>query len=239
MKLLKQVLFPTSKQCVLCNRKYIDNMLSLKKLPMICHICDDRIPYIRLPICTCCGREMEADASPLCSDCLKRSITYFVCNRSAVRFNDVMREWIHTYKFHGREHLVIGLVELLYTTYNQYYQSQNIDAITFIPLHEDRLFERRFNQAEQLAVGLSKKTALPVISTLTRIRYTEKQSHQSRNERLHSIAGAFQYIESTSTKNSILLVDDIYTTGSTLNEAAKTLQQNGWEKIYTCTIARA
>lgn len=238
-KLLKQLLSPSSQSCVLCNKMYGENILSSKKLPMLCPTCFQRIPFIRTPICFCCGREMDTVTSSYCLDCTNRETTYFEYNRSAVRFTELMREWVHTYKFHGRERLVEGLVELLYQTYLQHFKKLNIEAITFIPLHEERLFERRFNQTEQLAVGLSKKLALPVLSTLTRVRHTEKQSHQSRKERLHSIVGAFQYNESVRAGEVILLIDDIYTTGSTVNEAAKILRQHGWQTVYACTIARA
>lgn len=206
---------------------------------MLCISCKQQIHHIQQPFCQCCGRELAGTSSERCGDCSSRKRTYFISNRSAVRYTPIMRDWIYTYKFHGREHLVDGLIELLVNTYNEHYRNLQMDALTFIPLHQDRLFERRFNQAEQLAEGLAKRERIPILSTLVRTRDTLKQSHQNRSERLLSILGAFQAIEEIPAGKSILLIDDIYTTGSTINEAAMILQRHGWQHIYACTVARA
>lgn len=239
IKGLINLLFPQVKACMLCNRSYQEQPLQSRRLRMLCPACNQHISYIKEPICSCCGRELSSVDSKLCGDCSKRRHTYFIANRSAVRYSPIMRDWIYTYKFHGREHLVVGLVDLLVHTYNTHYRHLPFEAITYIPLHRDRLYERRFNQAEQLAEGIAKKIGLPLQPTLIRTRDTLKQSHMTRSERLSSLHGAFQAIEGVSSGKTILLVDDIYTTGSTLNEAAMMLKRHGWEQVYTITVARA
>ncbi len=238
-QILKSLFVAPSTTCMLCNKQYSDKPFQTNQLHMLCASCNLQLHYIKQSFCRCCGREVDRMHVERCRDCSSRQCTYFISNRSAVRYTPIMRDWIYTYKFHGREHLVIGLIELLEKTYREHYRDLAIDAITFIPLHKDRLYERRFNQAEQLAEGLARKVGLPLISTLIRTRDTLKQSHQNRNERLLSILGAFQGIENTPAGRSILLIDDIYTTGSTINEAAMVLHKQGWQQIYACTVARA
>lgn len=233
-----EFLFPRTLDCMLCGRRYGEQPFKRLLADQLCPKCFGQFSFIEAPVCSICGRP-TSEGIERCDDCSRRRFTFFVCNRSAVRYNEVMRKLITTYKYHRREHLVDGLVQLVHMVYQQHFQSIPIDAITYIPLYEDRLFERRFNQAEQLAVGLSQLTGIPVCTALFRIRDTHKQSHRSRTERLRSLQGAFTYNTEVMAENTILLIDDIYTTGSTINEAARILVQNGWKSVYSCTVARA
>lgn len=233
-----EIFFPRSRVCMLCGRNYGERPFRALLAKHLCAKCLGQLLFIHAPYCDICGRP-TAKGIERCQDCLRRRETFFVCNRSAVQYNEIMRQWISNYKYQGREGLVEGLIELLYMVYQQQFQHITFDALTFVPLYEERLYERRFNQAEQLAVGLSRLSGIPVISTLRRIRDTHKQSRRSRQERLKSLIGAFAYQADDRMGNTILLIDDIYTTGSTINEAARVLKQNGWKAVYACTVARA
>lgn len=234
---VKKLFFAETAQCLLCNRPYGMDSSFNSLLAGICLSCKGKIRMMDEPLCPICGREMERQA--ICHDCERRAHTYFQSNRSAVSYTPIMKEWINAYKYRGREQLSAGLIDLLHQAYLKYYTGIKIDVITFVPLHAERLYERKFNQAEQLARGLSKRIGIPVAAVLQRRLDTMKQSRRGRKERLTSLIDAFQYAGKIPVSRSILLIDDIYTTGSTANECAKVLSKNGWDKIYILTVARA
>ncbi|RKD22099.1 hypothetical protein BEP19_13600 [Ammoniphilus oxalaticus] len=231
MKNLLELLFPTPPSCVLCERKAVQRGF--------CKLCWESLELIDdQQRCERCGRAWSEKGT--CSDCRRRSDTYFVCNRSAVQYNDKMKEMISLYKFRGLELLAASLALFLEQAYRTHYTELHFDAITFVPLHEKRLQERGFNQAEQLARILGKRVNIPVYSLLTRIRYTEKQSKKGRQARLEVLGESFAALPippSSPSIKRVLLVDDIYTTGSTLNQCAKILADQGL-LVYTLTIAR-
>ncbi|RXT04488.1 ComF family protein [Ammoniphilus sp. CFH 90114] len=226
MRLLN-LLYPVSKRCAFCERRAVSHL--------ICRLCDKDIHRIGGLICSCCGKSVETEGD--CEDCQQRPETFFLSNRSAVQYNDKVKEIIGLYKYRGRESLSSVLGEWLVEAYRSYYSSTSFQAITFVPIHEWRLQERGFNQAQQLAVYLSLHTKIPLVSLLSRTRSTEKQSKQHRAQRLQALQGAFQLRNTVSAGSKVLLVDDIYTTGSTVNECARILAKEG-AKVYALTVAR-
>lgn len=225
MKIIMNLLFPQPLSCTLCERRAIEGLL--------CRLCHKDIEVIAGEVCPTCGRPHEG----LCEDCARRRDTFFEMNRSAVRYNEKMKDVISLYKFRGQETLAPLLAELLFHAYSAYFASQSFRAITYVPLHGQRLRERGFNQAQQLAFLLSLKTKLPVISLLERNRLTEKQSKQHRSERLHRLEYAFSLRPDPPSLENILLIDDVYTTGSTINECARVLAEKGM-RVYSLTVAR-
>lgn len=178
----------------------------------------------------------------ICEDCNKHHNEYIGQNRSAVLYNSFIREKIALYKYRGKESLSEVFSYLLITSYDTYYLNEEIDIITYIPLHHNRLLERGFNQSEQLAQKLGEYAGLPVLDTLIRTKASEKQSKKSRNERLREIEGSFKLKESTIPlieNKKILIIDDIYTTGSTLSEAAKEIDKSRPKDVFSLTFARA
>jgi ComF family protein len=119
--------------------------------------------------------------------------------------------------------------------------SSRADLIIPVPLHVKRLRERGFNQAVLLGEILAKQWRLPLSrNNLCRIRWTEPQISLSAGERRDNVRGAFAVREATSVRNRrIILVDDVYTTGSTVAECARTLKKGGAEAVFVATVARA
>lgn len=193
------------------------------------------IRFIEGPLCIRCGRSLEVQAT--CADCYRRADTYFFSNRSGVHYNEKMKSIISLYKYRGHEVLHRALTELLVRAYFKHYSEINFDCVTFVPLHPKRLQERGFNQAQQLAISFGLRMKLPVRSLLVRRRDTEKQSKKDKLNRLRTLANVFEYLPSTIPLRKVLLIDDIYTTGTTINECAKALAKNG-EKVYSLTVAR-
>lgn len=231
----------------------------------ICHACIDKVPWIGPPICEDCGRAMEAGTgSPSvghaptpphvgeqrCGDCLRRGHSSFVYNRSAVTYDDPMVTWLHSYKYKGMQRLAQPLGEMMLQAYWVHYTHVPFDAITYIPLYEERQRDRGFNQAEQLARHVSRHTGISLFPMLVRNRHTDKQSQRDRRSRISLLQGVFEVNlnpDSTGTPDPrrnyppikrILLIDDVYTTGTTVSEAASVLR-NHWEAdVYVLTLAR-
>jgi competence protein ComFC len=224
----------------------------------LCKACFDRIPWIREIHCMSCGR-YEA-----CYDCRRRENTALLRNRSAVQYNAIMKEWLSLFKYRGDEGLLQLFAAMLLHAYHKLMESDGLvntrfDVITFVPLSDERLMERGFNQAELLARELGRSVGIPVVVLLKRLRHTHKQSFKGRSERLVDLSGAFGvslealhgfkkklFVAETATAAPseinplrILLIDDVYTTGSTLNQCAAEIRKHlPTMEVYGLTWAR-
>ncbi|MFT9598150.1 ComF family protein [Mesobacillus sp.] len=208
------------------------------KTPKICGECNENFSPVTGEICEICGRpfaflEAEYRVENLCFDCKRWEDEHWSGsldqNRSLYRYTDFAKDIMAKFKFRGD----YVLAEIFAEDLCQALQAYQYDYIVPIPLSEERLYERGFNQAEALiSTAGFKPTHL-----LSRV-HTEKQSKKSRSERIH-IEQVFK-LETELNLNSktILLIDDIYTTGSTLRHAAKLLKENGAAKVYSFTLAR-
>ncbi|MCF6093403.1 ComF family protein [Microaerobacter geothermalis] len=177
----------------------------------------------------------------LCWDCERLTNTSLNYNRSLLCYTDALRQWMYLYKYKGKETLSSAFSKLLATGFSEFYLDVHIDLITSVPLHPTRLLERGFNQSEQMAKGLSGMIKIPYRPLLLRQKPTEKQSKKDRQSRLISIRGTFHPLLQSSSMiqpKHVLIVDDVYTTGATLEEAAKVLKGCGVQRVYSLTVAR-
>ncbi|WNR44687.1 ComF family protein [Paenibacillus roseipurpureus] len=225
---LFSLLGPKREVCLLCKQM---SSLELGELGL-CHSCYTSIPWIRKVICPTCGR------SEFCPDCRRMPHTHFARNRSAVRYDETMKELLARYKYRGDErlkavlgHMLVHAFQLLQGERKVVGAEQVREFITYVPVSERRMQERGFNQAEQMAVELGRRVGVPVVSLLRRAKHTDKQSFKKRNERIDDLAHVFEVnaagqLELSSQGATILLyiVDDVYTTGSTMNQCALTIK---------------
>lgn len=265
---LHQLAAPPGQICVACGNRALLSM----DLPGVCRRCASMIPWITNIRCDRCGRAIG------CPDCtrawnMNRS---FEMNRSAVQYDALMREWLAVYKYRGKERIAPLLGAMLGITYIAMQRElssspQHIwqpQAVTYVPVSEERYKERGFNQAERLAEVLSHSQQLPLVPFLRRTQHTEKQSYKSRKERMETMQNVFAIhpdaascckewlnyqftyqLPYQSDRKSLppfhlILVDDVYTTGSTLEACSRTIKEWGNArgidfKIYTLTWARS
>lgn len=265
LKPIHQLLAPAGEFCLACGKTV---SVRVPGYPELCLSCYSSIPWIGHPRCRICGRHVG------CPDCsrngrVKRS---FVMNRSSVAYSPSMRQWLAQYKYRGHEAYGAVLGRMMGKAMAQMKSELRtpqfaFDAVTFVPLSEARWSERGFNQAEELARGVALAGgqfggSLSLLNLLMRSRHTDKQSFKSRNERLRNMQGVFQALpdaterlgrvvfQSSPSKRfhdktiRLLLVDDVYTTGSTMNACAAVLQKMCGElgftgEIYSLTWARS
>ena len=185
-------------------------------------------------------------------------ITHPVCrNRhtidgafAAIAYKGVVRKLIYNFKYKPYlTDLQEVLVDLFFEgliqkeAFDRAYRDSSIHKIMLvpIPLHDSRLKERGYNQAEILARGLSEKLGLAIVSALERVKKTDSQIHLKQKERKENIAHAFvvkQDIKEAFTGAGVFLVDDVLTTGSTLLEDANVLKRAGIKKVWGLALAR-
>ena len=176
-----------------------------------------------------CGEPAPA-IEGLCGPC-RRGEHFFDLARSALLFTHSLREIIHHLKYSDRVSLAKPLGKLLKECLAR--EPFTGKLIIPVPLYRARERERGFNQAELIAcgLGLPMKTRL-----LRRHKNTPTQTGLSRNERKRNLAGAFEMREDVT--GTVIVVDDVYTTGSTMNEIARTLKRAGAERVEVLTVAR-
>lgn len=200
----------------------------------LCQNCIAIVPFITTPICSRCGTPEVS----LCSQCNNNPLIYIDGIRSAAYFEDnPIRSAIHDLKYRGRKVMAEVLSKMLAETY-LYHQLQ-ADVIIPVPLHQSRYKERGFNQSALLANGLSRRVDLPVDTTsLYRTRDTGHQMALKASERHQNVADAFACRKPVIDRD-ILLIDDVCTTGSTLDFCAMTLKMNGARSVWGLTLAKA
>lgn len=201
-----------------------------------CQDCLDQIVLIAPPVCQCCGTPMSG---PQCKECAHNPIDAIDGIRSAAYFEDnPIRSAIHFLKY--RDHKVVASVlgQMLADTYGKY--QLQADVIVPVPLHSSRYKERGYNQSELLVKALALNLDLPIDTiTLQRIRITESQMTLGISERHQNVKQAFACRDDRLAGKRVLLIDDVCTTGSTLDACATALKASGVISVWGLTLARA
>ncbi len=149
-------------------------------------------------------------------------------------FDTPLREAIHSFKYRRRRSLAGPLGALLVEAVPE--RLHDCDAVIPVPLHTVRLRERGFNQSDLLAVPVAVALSKPVDSRLVRARATEHQVGMDRHARETNVRGAFAWQGSTAPR-SVLLLDDVLTTGSTMRECARALRAGGAREVHAVALA--
>ncbi|MFV0337820.1 MAG: ComF family protein [Chthoniobacterales bacterium] len=227
-----ELLFPA--HCALCRRATGVNV-------KICHHCEKELPRISGTQCEVCSHPFASTHSHLiCPNCVEQNFG-FVCCLAPMQAHGPVRELIHRFKYAKSPHLAEVIASwMLPLIDDSRLKNIKIDALVPVPLHKKRLRERGYNQAELLANHLSEAWKIQLVHALRRSRNTETQTHFDRARRMENLRNAFDFVHNEpSTKKNLMLIDDVFTTGSTLNECAHTLLQNGVAGVWAMTAARA
>jgi ComF family protein len=166
---------------------------------------------------------------------------YFTMARALAAFEGSLQAAIHRWKYEGKTHLTPFFADWMAEGLNRYWELHFLDLLLPVPLHPQRLRERGFNQALLLTKELSRRTGIPYLKTiLKKKKPTLPQVNLSGMEREKGLREAFHVTEKEELLGkSVLLVDDVYTTGATVNECSKVLLKGGAEKVNVLTLAHA
>jgi len=175
-----------------------------------------------------------------CANCAHRTI-YFKTAVAVYRGRGIVRDVIHEFKYNRQIHLRHLVARWLSAALDDgRLRDQKFEVIVPVPLHPARQRERGFNQASLLAKLLSAQTSIPCRPLLKRVRYTTTQTALDRSERMENLHNAFRLRKNTDVRGlRVLLIDDVLTTGSTLNECARVLKRAGATSVHSATAARA
>ena len=222
------LLFPENITCVFCGED-----CDKKREVDVCSNCIKNLPYNSGRICKKCGKPLEIGSS--CPSC-KFTKHYFTKARAPFIYDNMIRQAIHRLKFNGERFIATSLAYFLFLSYKQL--EIEADYIVPIPLSENRLKERGYNQAEELARKLSDFTGVDLLNELEKVKETPKQSNTELEDRKRNVENVFKIKSNKRIKNkTIVLVDDVYTTGATVDSASKELKRKGAAKVYVLTVA--
>ena len=217
------LLFP--QRCVGCEREG----------DFICSSCRRVLPRIIPPLCPRCGRPQPSGI--LCPSCVSGQANIDGI-RSPFRFDGVMRQAIHQLKYRNVRALVVPLAKLL----DDYLTTNPVagEILVPVPLHQKRLRERGYNQSSLLAQELGKLTSLPVADDcLIRLRHAPSQARTPTvAERRSNVAGAFTCHDHRLQGSQVLLIDDVSTSGATLDACAAALKAAGASSVWGLVLAR-
>lgn len=226
---LIKYIFPENYCCFVCDRDIFDNPY------FICKGCLKNLPYISQRVCLHCGENLISDGD-YCKRCKGKK---FIVDRALSPFlyiNEI-RCLIHSLKYDGKKYVSKCLAKFM----ADYFLKQNLfaDIIIPIPLCDKRLKQRGYNQSELLANEISKHLNLKVnTESLKRVKETPTQTELTSIERQKNMRDAFRVYKPKLIRNkSVLLIDDVYTTGATVNECARVLKDAGVSCVYVLTAA--
>lgn len=210
-------------------------------LQTFCTSCREKIRFITGSHCPICGIAFFDSPAPdhFCGNCLEKKPSFGLA-RAVACYETLILDAIHQFKY-GRDistgsALAVFMAEFDFPDFN----FTDYSIIIPVPLHIERLRERGFNQALILAKAIGKKYSIPVnFSLLKRTKSTLTQTGLDKSQREKNIRGAFTVTDNAQAKGkSIILIDDVYTTGATLNQCAKTLIKAGAGKVAALTLSR-
>jgi ComF family protein len=227
-------------QCHVCGTSTVG-----APIPWVCQACWLALEYVSPPICQQCGQPLAAPPEGIaslthrCGACLLHPPAYARA-RAIGLYRGVLREVIHAMKYRRVYGLVRPLAELLHAQFPSHWGCRVPEALIPIPLHRRKLRQREFDQALALAAYVSKKVGIPLwADILVRHRYTVSQVGLSAAQRRRNVRGAFRLRNPQACEGkALLLIDDVYTTGATMQECARLLRRAGAAWVGAYTLAR-
>ncbi len=202
-----------------------------------------KLNFIQKPHCACCGTPFvtgnPTDPPMVCGQCLQEPPD-FTTARAALKYDDASADMVLRFKYSDATHLSRLFANLLRQTGDE--TLGNCDVILSVPLHRWRLLKRRYNQAALIAESLSKLTHMPHWPlALTRVKSTESQGHKTKSARIENVRGAFQVSQSHADRlryKKVVLIDDVMTSGATLNTCTRALSKAGVSEVHVLTVCR-
>ena len=221
------------RRCPICD------VILREKSMMCCNECKDSFQLVGQNICYKCGKPVVEDVE-YCFDCTKKKFSY-IEGRSVYIYNDSMKESIARFKYKGRVEYADYYVYNMINNLGDYIERLGVDAIIPVPIHRLKLNKRGYNQAEVIANKLGRAMNMLVIPTaLVRVVNTSAQKELDNKQREKNLRHAIRLnpkINIPDDVKKVLIVDDIYTTGSTVNACAKELVYNKGIDVYFVAVS--
>ena len=227
-------------QCAVCRATLSDGWA-------LCDACDADLPRLAEPFCKSCGESFpgEIERTFACPNCHQLKFAFEFARPAMVR-DDRTLDMIHRLKYSRELHLAKDLGRLAAGSFGDHRLAPALAGnwpLVPVPLHRRRFQHRHFNQAEEISRVLAGHTGLPVLKALQRTRATGHQTALTRAQRMENLRGAFVITRAGhhgigQSPAGVVLVDDVLTTGSTVNECAKILRRAGFRQVFVVTVMR-
>ena len=226
--LLKDIVFP--KRCPVC-----DEVVAFGE-GNIHSECKAKLKYISEPVCMKCGKPILTAITDLCTDCSRRRHQFDV-GRAVWIYEQQMRRSVAAFKYRGRQEYAEFYTEQILAEHRDWLKALHVDVIMSIPLNAKKQRLRGYNQAALLAGGIAKALQIPAdFKYLQRNSWTDPQKTLSPVQRYENLKQAFGVMGQPGKYRSVLLVDDIYTTGSTMDACAAVLKAAGVQYVYFLSL---
>ncbi len=220
---LREHFFNLKWRCVVCNKEIFSG-------DFFCEECKEALPLIDKYYCDKCGRKLKAP-SEYCASC-KGKMTFVDKARSIYDYQKPINKLIMQFKYFDKRYVADVFGDELANLYRKSYF--NADFLCYIPMTERAEKKRGYNQGELLAKVLSEKINVPINQVLEKVKDTPRQAKLSRENRLKNLKGSFKReIEG----KTIVIIDDVFTTGATSETVAEILKRKGAKAVYLLTVA--
>lgn len=197
----------------------------------ICKSCRKKAVPVREPKCKKCGKPLTMQEQEYCLDCSRRK-HFFSKGWAVFPYDREIRQSVCRFKFHNKREYKDFYASEMARLYGKEITAWRPDVILPIPMYRKKQRKRGYNQAELLAAETGKRLGIPVEpQIICRVRNTTPQKKLTRKERDRNLKNAFKVQPGTVNKKKVLLVDDIYTTGATVDAAARALLEQGAEEV--------
>lgn len=225
------LMFPKYIKCMFCGDELNQNAYNYT-----CENCLNSLPFIKNP-CERCGSSMNENQVGVCLKCKRKNYSFSLA-KSVFEYDGEAKSVIHRLKYNSRLYLAEYMVNYLvdvYSTWNVF-----PDIITCVPLFETKEKQRGFNQSKVIAEKFSEKVKVPFYDLCVKSVETDSQTSLNTNERMENIKDSFVFkkeYKRTIKNKTILIIDDVITTGATTSEVSKVLLEQGAKDCFVLTFA--
>lgn len=204
---------------------------------MLCAACEKEVACVVEPMCRKCGKPISDDRQEYCSDCARRSHSFHQ-GKAVFVYKMGIKKSLYRFKYSNRREYAAFYAKRAADIYGDWMLRTQVEVIVPIPMYAGKKRRRGYNQAEVFAWALGAEMGIPVDTKLVkRIRNTTPQKELNDKERQRNLKKAFQLTQDIVEYKKVLLVDDIYTTGSTMDAVADTLLLGGVRNVYYICIS--
>lgn len=228
-RVLLDLLYP--RRCPLCK-----NVLDFQE-SKVCDSCLKKQKWVKPPYCLKCGKTVEAEEDACCGDCTAMEKS-FQRGYPAFHYIGEIKEALYAFKYNNQRSYGDFFADCIMKQYGEELKHLQFDGLIPVPVHKKKKRVRGYNQAEVLAKELGKQLRIPVYpSYLVRVVNTNPQKELNDKTRMKNLKNAFKIGQNTIELKKVLLVDDIYTSGATIEACTKVLLAAGVEKVYYTSVA--
>lgn len=225
------LLYPPT--CLLCRA------MPIQDPAVFCQACEASMPRLRPPACQRCGRTLPGayDLRACCRQC-QRTVVAFEQARAPFSYTGTVRQAVHAFKYHGHHRIGQWLAAQMADVARRHCPLAELDAIVPVPAFWAKAWLNGWDPVRWLADALAQRLGLPCLrGELRRVRWTASQTRLSAFQRTRNVRGAFRARAGRLSDRSVLLVDDVFTTGSTAQACAAALGDAGIQRIFVLAAA--